>query len=143
MAAGLMDFLIVLVGLGILVGMIWVALDKIAGFDPFFVQIGRYAVGGAALLLLLFAVKGVLFGGAGGVTVTPGGILEFGIGLIVVLLVIYLLFLLIDNFVPPPFQVVIRYVVGALALIAILVIAQRVLIGGGLGLGLQPFRLNR
>jgi len=143
MAAAFMDFLIVVVGLGIIVGLMWIALDKIGGFDPFFVQIGRYAVGGAAVPLFLYALKGVLFSGGHGVTVTPGGVLEFGIGLIIILLVVYLLFLLIDAFVPAPFQGPVRYIAGALALIALMYVAEQVLVGGGLGLGLQPFRLSR
>jgi len=138
-----MDFIIAIVGLGILVGLIWIALDKIAGFDPFFVQIGRYAVGGAALIILLLAVKAVLFGGGGGIAVTPGGILEFGIGLVVVCLVVYLLFMLVDNIAPDPWKAAIRYVIGALALIAILVVAERVLVGGGFGFVPQTFRLSR
>jgi hypothetical protein len=50
--SALMDFLINCVGLCIIVYMIFLALDYIAPDDRF-KQIGRYAVGGVALLAFL------------------------------------------------------------------------------------------
>ena len=127
--SALMDFLIAVVGLCILVGLIFIALDRISP-DASFKQIGRYAVGGAALLIFLVALKGVLFGGSGAMGISPVGVIEFAIGLLVVLVVIFLVFIAIDRFAPADLAVMAKYVIGALALIAILVLAERVMTGG-------------
>jgi hypothetical protein len=131
--SALMDFLIALVGLCLIVGIIFKALDFIAP-DERFKTIARYAVGGVALIAFLVAVKGVLFGGHGGISVTPVGLIEFAIGLIVLMVVLYIIYLVVDFFAPAQFAVQIKYVLGAIALIALLVIAERALFGGGLGM---------
>ena len=142
--SALMDFLIAVVGLCIIMYLIFLALDYIAP-DERFKQIGRYAVGGAALLVFLVAIKGVLFGGGGGMAVSPVGVIEFAIGLIVVIVVLYIIYMVIDFLAPGNLAIPIKYVIGALALIAILVIAERVLFGGGVGLmaGPNTFRLGK
>src|SRR5712671_79540 len=134
--SALVDFLIAVVGLCIIVYLIFLAIDFLSPDDRFR-MFGRYAVGGAALLIFLFAIKGVLFGGGSGagVAVTPIGIIEFAIGLIVVMVVIYIIYIVIDRLAPPDLAVPVKYVIGAIALIAILVLAERVLLGGG-GIGL-------
>jgi hypothetical protein len=131
--SGLMDFLIVVVGLCIIVGMIFAALEFISP-DVRFKTIARYAVGGAALLAFLVAIKNVLFGGSGaGVAISPVGVIEFAIGIIVILVVLFIIFWALDFFAPSAgFLVPIKYVIGAIALIAILVVAEQVLFGGGL-----------
>lgn len=132
--SALIDFLIAIVGLCIVVYLIFLALDFIAP-DEKFKQIARYAVGGAALLIFLVAIKGVLFGGGGGILgASPVGVIEFAIGLIVVMVVLYLVYMVIDYIAPEPLKVPVKYVIGAIALIAILILAERVLMGGGLGM---------
>lgn len=129
--SALMDFLIAIVGLCIIVWLIFAALDFIAP-DARFKMIARYAVGGAALLVFLIAVKAVLFGGAGVMgVINPMGLIEFAIGLIVVMVVLYLIYMVVDYFAPGNLSVPIKYVIGAIALIAILVLAERVITGGG------------
>ncbi len=143
--SALMDFLIAVVGLCIIVYMIYLALDYIAP-DERFKLIGRYAVGGVALLAFLVAIKGVLFGGgSGGIGMSPVGIIEFAIGLIVVMVVLYIIYMAVDRLAPPNLAVPVKYVLGALALIAILVLAERALFGGGLGFieGANSFRLKK
>lgn len=130
--SALMDFLIAVVGLCIIVYLIFLALDYIAP-DARFKQVGRYAVGGAALLVFLVAIKGVLFGGGGGVGATPVGVIEFAIGLIVVMVVLFVIYLAIDRIAPAELAVPVKYAIGAIALIAILILAERVLFGGGVG----------
>jgi hypothetical protein len=130
--SALMDFLIAVVGLCIIVYLIFLALDFIAP-DERFRMIARYAVGGTALLVFLVAIKGVLFGGAGGMAITPVAVIEFAIGLIVVMVVLFIIYYVIDFMAPGNLAVPIKYVIGALALIAILVVAERALFGGGLG----------
>ncbi len=130
--SALMDFLIAIVGLCLVVGIIFKALDFIAP-DERFKTIARYAIGGVALIAFLVAIKGVLFGGGGGIAVTPVGLIEFAIGLIVLMVVLYIIYMVVDFF-APPFAVQLKYVIGALALIALLVIAERALFGGGFGM---------
>jgi hypothetical protein len=131
--SALMDFLIAVVGLCIIVYLIFLALDFIAP-DERFKLIARYAVGGTALLVFLVAIKGVLFGGGGGMAITPVAVIEFAIGLIVVMVVLYIIYMVIDFMAPGNLSVPIKYVIGALALIAILVVAERSMFGGGMGL---------
>jgi hypothetical protein len=128
-----MDFLIAVVGLCIIVYLIFLALDFIAP-DERFKLIARYAVGGTALLVFLVAIKGVLFGGGGaGMAITPLSVIEFAIGLIVVMVVLYIIYLAIDFLAPGNLAIPIKYVIGAIALIAILIVAEKALFGGGLG----------
>lgn len=130
--SALMDFLIAVVGLILVVGLVFLAIDFLAP-DERFKKIARWAVGGVALIVFLTAIKGVLFGGAGGLgTFGPIGLIEFAIGLLVVLVVVYIIYRVVD-YLAPAFAAEIKYVIGAIALIAILVVAQRALFGGGLG----------
>jgi hypothetical protein len=142
--SALMDFLIAVVGLCIIVYLIFLALDMISP-DERFKQVGRYAVGGAALLVFLVAIKGVLFGGGGGLAVTPVGVIEFAIGLIVVMVVLFIIYMVIDRLAPAELATPVKYVIGAIALIALLILAERVLFGGGGAIlsGPNPFRLQR
>jgi hypothetical protein len=130
--SALMDFLIAVVGLCIIVYLIFLALDFIAP-DERFKMIARYAVGGTALLVFLVAIKGVLFGGGGALAITPVAVIEFAIGLIVVMVVLFIIYYVIDFMAPGNLAVPIKYVIGAIALIAILIVAEKALFGGGLG----------
>ena len=141
--SGLMDFLIAVVGLCIIVGMIFAALEYISP-DARFKLIARYAVGGAALLAFLVAIKNVLFGGGGAaMLISPMGVIAFAIGIIVILVVVYIIFFALDKFgaVIGDLIVPIKYVIGAIALIAMLVVAEQVLFGGGgVGASFLPLR---
>ncbi len=128
-----MDFLIACVGLCLVVGIIFLALDYIAP-DERFKQLGRWAVGGVALIAFLVAIKGVLFGGGGGIGVTPVGLIEFAIGLIVLMVVLFIVYYVVDWLAPANFSVPIKYVIGAIALIVVLILAEQALFGGGLGM---------
>jgi hypothetical protein len=127
-----MDFLIAVVGLCLIVGLIFLALDRIAPDDGF-KKIARWAVGGAALIMFLLAIKGVLFGGGGGgLGVSPLGLISFAFGMIVLLVVLYIVYMAVDFLAPAEFVVPIKYVIGALAIIAMLYLAAQVLTGGAL-----------
>jgi hypothetical protein len=128
-----MDFLIVTVGLCIIVGIIFAALEfpQIAP-DPQFKQIARYAVGGAALLAFLVAIKGVFFGGVGA-SISALAILELAIAIIVLLVVLFIIGYVLQMFAPEPLLTPIRYVIAGIALIVILLVAAQALFGGGLG----------
>lgn len=137
--SGLMDFLIAFVGLCLVVGLFYYAIDFMAP-DERFKKIARLAVGGVALLVFLIALKDVFFGGGGKIAVSPQGVIEFAIGLLGILVVLYIVYLAVDFFLPASPEAPaamagpIKYVIGAIALIALLVVAERALFGGGLGI---------
>jgi hypothetical protein len=130
--SALMDFLIAVISLCGVVYLVFMAIDMIAP-DERFKQLGRFAVGFVALISFLVAIKGVLFGGGGGLTFSAMGMIDFAISVIVLIVVVYIIYMVIDFF-ATPFTVQIKYVVGAIALIVILVVAEKALFGGGLGL---------
>jgi hypothetical protein len=139
MGAALVDFLITLVGLIFIGAMIFMAIDFIST-DERFKKIAKFAVGGIIVILFLFAIKGVLFGGGGAALITPLAMLYFAIAVIVILMVWFLIDWFLGwaaGFFPPigQFMAVIKFVVGALVLIAILVAAADLLIGGGRAFG--------
>ncbi len=131
--SGLMDFLIAVIGLCGIVYIVFMAIDFIAP-DETFKKIARFAVGFVALIVFLIAIKGVLFGGGTGMAAFSAiGMIEFAIALIVLMVVIFIIYRVVDFF-ATPFSVEIKYVIGAIALIALLVVAERALFGGGLGI---------
>lgn len=81
MASAFFSFLIAFVGLAIIVSMIFLALDRIAK-DAFLKQIGKIAIGGCAVLVLLIDLKAVFFGGGAG-SISPVALIEFAIGVII------------------------------------------------------------
>ncbi len=140
--SALFDFFIAIValcGAGLLFA---VAIDGIAP-NPLFAKIAKIAVGVAVIIALLFAIRGVLFaGGGGGLVVSPLGVLYFAIGIIIVLVVLYLVRMAVSYF-APQFVEPIMYVVGAIALIALLGLAATTLFEGGQMLGASGRRLLR
>ncbi len=130
--SGLMDFLIAVIGLCGIVYIVFMAIDFIAP-DETFKKIARFAVGFVALIVFLVAIKGVLFGGGGMPAFSAIGMIEFAIALIVLMVVVFIIYKVVDFF-GTPFTVEVKYVIGAIALIALLVVAERALFGGGLGL---------
>lgn len=133
--SGLMDFLIAVIGLCLIVYMIFMALEKIAP-DEQFKMIAKYAIGGVALIAFLLAIKGVLFGGGGSLSMTPVALIAFAIGLIVLMVVLVIIYMVVDAIAPAPLVVPVKYVIGAIALIVLLLLAQQALFGGSLG-GMQ------
>jgi hypothetical protein len=139
MGSALIDFLITLIGLIFVGAIIFMAIDFIST-DERFKKIGKFAVGGIIVILFLFAIKGVLFGGGGAGLITPLGMLYFAISVIVILVVWFIIdwFLgWVGGFFPPigQFMAVIKFVVAACVLIAILVAAADLLVGGSSGAG--------
>ncbi len=132
MASAFFTFIIVLVGLLIIVGMIFLALDKIAK-DEFLKKIGKIAVGGAAVLVLLIQLKATFFGGGGGGGIAPSALIEFTIG-VIILIVLFLLIEMAVNYFIPQWAAIANMVLTALMLVLLLVIAEQALFGGGLGM---------
>lgn len=130
--SALFDFLIAIIGLIGVGVLIFYCIDFLSQ-DITFRKIARTAVGIVLLIAFLVAVKGVLFGSGGSFSFSPVNLIEFAIGLIVLLVVIFIIYWVID-WLAVPFAVPLKYIIGALALIALLVLAEKALFGGGLGL---------
>lgn len=131
--------------------------------DEWFRSFAAYAVMGAAFLVVLLDIRAAFVGGAGASgAISPWSVIEFAIALIVLVVFIYLIFWALSLFpffgpayAPGPFVMaplfgpsgaaavpatpgvagvgLLRYLIGACAIIAILLMAERAIFGGGLG----------
>jgi hypothetical protein len=134
--SGLVQFLINIIGLFAAGGIFFLSIDKIAP-DDFFARIAKIAIG--CLLLIAFIVTiAAVFGLAGGaVAVSPTGIIWFAIAVIVAVVVLYVINLIVDwlaaNMGLGPLAAVIKYVLGAIVLIALLIAAANLLFGYNIG----------
>jgi hypothetical protein len=134
--SGLVQFLINIIALLAAGGIFFVSIDKVAP-DEFFAKIAKIAIG--ALLLIAFIVTiAAVFGLAGaGATVSPLGIIWFAVAVIVAVVVLYVINLIVDwiatNMGIGPIAGVIKYVLGAIVLIALLIAAANLLFGVGVG----------
>lgn len=153
MAAALVDFLLLCVALSILVGMLFVALPRISP-DATFTLIGQWAIGGIAVILLIQSIAAIFGFGGTPPHIDAVGLIGLAIGLIIILIVVFVVYMLIDRFLPgggvrqvqrPDGTVVnepvaggtglaaaIKYVIGGVALIGILILAEQMLFGGAL-----------
>lgn len=136
--SGLVQFLVNIIALFAAGGIFFVSIDKVAP-DEFFAKIAKIAIG--ALLLIAFIVTiAAVFGLAGaGVTVSPLGIVWFAVAVIVAVVVLYVINLIVDWLATHmgigPLGGIIKYVLGAIVLIALLVAAANLLFGVGVGVG--------
>ena len=147
---GLLDFLISLI---ILAGVLWIfflVIPRVSP-DPLFTTIAQVVVGIAALIVFILAVASVLGFGGTHLAISGSALLTFAIAVIVGLLVLYIVNLFLDwlaGQAPPiaPFIGAIKYIIGALVLIALLYIAGTALFGGGtlpsIGIGGRHGGLN-
>lgn len=132
--SGLMSFLIVCIGLVGIYAIFHVGIDFIPSMDERLKKIGRIVIGVVLLIAFLMAVSAVLFGGGGMASITPLGIIQFAIGMLVLLAVLYIITLGVNYFgadLPPPLKEAILFIVGVIGLIVILLLAGAVLFGGG------------
>jgi hypothetical protein len=136
--SALFDFFIALILLAGAVGLFFYAIDGMSP-DPLFTKIARLAVGLVAVVVFLYAIKGVFFGGGGGVSITPLGVIEFAIGILVVLLVIYVTKAAVAYFLPE-FAAPAMYIIGGVALILLLGLFAKIFFGGGLTLEMSGNR---
>jgi hypothetical protein len=131
MGSALFDFIITLIVLGVAGAMFFVVIDKAAP-DPSMNKVAKLGVGGVFAVILLLALKGLLFGGSV-LALSAGGLIAFAIGIIVILLVLYLLDIAIGylaGLIGQPLANIIRVVAFALILIALLVLVDKTLMGG-------------
>lgn len=132
---GLVQFLINIIALLAAGGIFFVSIDKVAP-DEFFARIAKIAIG-ALLLIALIVTVAAVFGLAGGVTIAPLGIVYFAVAVIIAVVVLYVLNLIVDWLaVQMGFSTLaatIKYVLGAIVLIALLLAAANLLFGVHVG----------
>ena len=148
MGNALVQFLVNIIALLAAGGIFFVAIDKVAP-DAFFAQIAKIAIG-ALLLIGLVLVVAAVFGMAGGISVSPLGVVYFAVAVIVAVIILYIVNLVLDwiagHMGGGPWVVPVKYVLGGIVLIGLMIAAANLLFGykvGGLDMrprsGLQPF----
>jgi hypothetical protein len=129
--AGLVQFLVNIIAILAAGGIFFVSIDKVAP-DPFFSKVAKIAIG-ALLLIALVVTIAAVFGLAGGVSVSPLGIVWFAVAVIVAVVVLYIINLVIDwigvQMGEGPWIVPVKYVLGAIVLIGLLIAAANMLFG--------------
>jgi hypothetical protein len=132
---GLLGVIIGVILLVAIVAIFFLTIEKIVR-DPLLQKIGKIVVGVIALIYVITAAWGALFGGGGGGLPHADGraLIYFAIGLLVIIAVVFLLNMLIAFF---GFMVAeLQYILSIVALIAILVVAAGALFGGNLGISI-------
>jgi len=129
-----MDFLISVILLLATGAIFFLVIDRIAP-DPMLNKIGKIAVGVVLLIVFLLAIKAVLFGGAGALHLAPSGFIWFCIGVIVILIVLVIIDYILTWIAAQmgagaPIVEIVKYVIFGVALIALLVVADKTLMGG-------------
>jgi hypothetical protein len=132
---GLIDFLIGAIVLITVVSIFFIVIPRVSP-DPLFTYIAQIVVGVMALIALILAIAGVLgFGGGAHLSVNGMALVTFGIAVIVGLLVLFIVNMVLSwlaSAAPPiaPFVAGIKYIIGALVLVALIYIAGTALFSG-------------
>ena len=134
--SGLVQFLVNVIALLAAGGIFFIAIDKVAP-DAFFAKIAKIAVG-ALLIIALVLVVAAVFGLAGaGAAISPMGIIWFAVAVIVAVVVLYIINLALDwiatHMGGGPWVTPVRYVLGAIVLIGLMVAAANMLFGYKVG----------
>lgn len=133
--SGLVQFLVNIVALLAAGGIFFLAIDRVSP-DEFFARIAKIAVGALLIIALIFTVAAV-FGIAGGVAVSPLGVLWFAIAVIVAIVVLYIINLVLDWVAAQmgggPWIAPVKYVLGAIVLIGLLISAANLMFGYKVG----------
>src|SRR5215831_5485655 len=129
--SGLVTFLVNIIAILAAGGIFFVSIDRVAP-DVFFAKVAKIAIG-ALLLIALVVTVAAVFGLAGGITVSPFGIVWFAVAVIVAVVVLYIINLVLDwvaqNMGGGPWLVPVKYVLGAIVLIGLLIAAADMLFG--------------
>lgn len=129
--SALFDFVITLIVLFATGTMFFIVIDKAAP-DATMNRVAKIAVGTVFAIIILIAVKGLLFGGSV-LALSAAGIIKFAIGIIVILVLLYMLDAaigMIASWVGEPIANLIKVLIFALILIALLVLVDQTLMGG-------------
>ena len=149
--ASLVNFVVNVIGLCIVVGLIFLALDSpFIKLDAWIKKFAKFAVGGAAVLAFAAYCAAVFLGVGTGALMraTPASIIEFAIGMLILIAVLYIITLVVEwllggavapgaqGATPAPSNIggIIVFVVNVIAIVVILILAEKALFGGGLGL---------
>ena len=134
LVSGFWQFLVICVELALIGAIIFYGIDAIIEADARFKTIAKYAVGGALLLFFMFAIGAVfgLSGAAHPLVVTPISLLILGAAIIVLFLVVMVINIVVDRWGPEPARAIIKTIVGALAILVMLLVAADVLSGGSI-----------
>jgi hypothetical protein len=129
--AGLFNFLVTLIVLCAAGAMFFIVVDK-ASPDATMNRVAKIAVGTVFAVAIILAIRDVLFGG-GGQAISFGGIISFAIGIIVILVVLALLDIVIGfiaSMIGAQLAAIVKLIVFAIILIALLVLVDSTLMGG-------------
>lgn len=133
--SGLVQFVVNIIAILAAGGIFFISIDRVAP-DAFFAKIAKIAIG-ALLLIALVVTVAAVFGVAGGVSVSPLGIVYFAVAVIVAIVILYLINLVIDwiggQMGAGEWTVPVKYVLGAIVLIGLLIAAANMLFGYRLG----------
>lgn len=131
----LVNFLVVVLILIGIVAILYAALQSPRlSLDPVLVKIAQIAIGVGAFVVFILAVASVLGFGGQSLALNPWTMFYVAIAVIIVLVVVYIIVAAVDFF-QVPFAEGIKFVIGAVALIAILAAVGTALTGGGLPSG--------
>lgn len=129
--SGLVQFLVNIIALLAAGGIFFLAIDKVAP-DAFFAKVAKIAIG-AMLLIALVLTLAAVFGLAGGVSISPLGVVWFAVAVIVAIVVLYIINLVLDwvagQMGGGPWVTPVKYVLGAIVLIGLLLAAANTLFG--------------
>jgi hypothetical protein len=135
--SGLVQFVVNIIAILAAGGIFFVSIDKVAP-DAFFAKIAKIAIG-ALLLIALVVTVAAVFGLAGGITVSPIGVMWFAIAVIVCIAILYVINLIIDwiatHMGGGPWIAPVKYILGVVVLVGLLVAAANMLFGYHVGVG--------
>jgi hypothetical protein len=138
--SGLVQFLINIIALFAAGAIFFLSIDKVAP-DEFFARIAKIAIGALLFIALIVTVAAVFGLAGGGVTVSPLGIVWFAVAVIIAVVVLFVINIAVDWIASKmgfgEAAAIIKYVLGAIVLIGLLVAAANLLFGykvGGLNM---------
>jgi hypothetical protein len=132
--SSLLGFIIALIVLFAIGAIFFLTIDQVAK-NPFLAKIAKIVIGCLILIAFVLAVAGVL-GFGGGLSASPYSIVVFAVGVLVLIVVLYLVDLFLSWLGPAMglgagIVEAVRFVITAVAIIALILIAGSALIGGG------------
>jgi hypothetical protein len=133
--SGLVQFVVNIIAILAAGGIFFISIDKVAP-DEFFARVAKIAIG-ALLLIALVVTVAAVFGLAGGISVSPLGIVWFAIAVIIAVVILYIINLVIDwigtQMGGGPWVTPVKYVLGAIVLVGLLIAAANMLFGYKIG----------
>lgn len=143
---GLVQFVVNLIALLAAGAIFFISIDRVAP-DEFFAKIAKIAIGALLLIALVITVAGVFgLGAVSGVTVSALGIVWFAIAVIVAVAVLYIINIVLDwigtHMGGGSWMVPVKYILGVIVLVGLLVSAANLLFGYKIGIaGVSPGEL--